>query len=198
MGYATGIGFLFGCIMAMVGSAQQIFAEAYGLGPWFPAAFALMAASMGVAGFINSALVVRFGMHRISHLGMLGLVALGLLQFGGAALFSGHPPLIWFGLVLASSQFLLGLTFPNLNALAMEPLAKVAGTGASLIGVYTTVLGAVCGLVIGQLYDGSVLPLSLGYLLLAIATTGIITWTERGTLFRARHPDPVPARSGEV
>ena len=188
-GYATAVGLLFGAVMAMVGSAQQVFAEAYGLGPWFPLAFALLAASMGIAGFVNSTVVRRYGMRRISHGSLLTLVGLGLVQVAAALFFSGHPPLLLFGVILAASQFMLGLSFPNFNALAMEPLGRIAGTASSLIGVYTTVLGALCGFIIGGAYDGTVIPLAAGYFVLASLTLGVVLATERGRLFRPHGPD---------
>lgn len=189
MGYATAVGCLFGCVMSLVGSAQQIFTETYGLGSLFPVAFALLAAAMGAAGFVNSSLVRRFGMRRISHLCLLVFVGLGAVQVGAALVFSGHTPLPLFGLVLAGSQFMLGMTFPNFNALAMEPLGKVAGTASALIGVYTTVAGAFCGVLVGASFSGSVMPLSLGYLLFGTGALAIVLWTERGRLFVPHHPD---------
>ncbi|TDR94796.1 multidrug effflux MFS transporter [Enterovirga rhinocerotis] len=187
VGYATAVGLMFGCVMAMVGSSQQIFTETFGLGHLFPLAFALVASAQGVAAIVNSALVGRFGMRRISHLSVVVLTTLGLLQLIFAWSFDGRPPLLLFGLILACSQFLLGLAFPNFNALAMEPLGRVAGTGSSLVGVYTTVMGSLCGLAIGAAFDGTVLPITAGYLALTIAALAVILVTERGRLFGAHH-----------
>lgn len=186
-GYATATGLLFGCVMGMVGSAQQIFAELYELGPWFPLAFAIAAGSMGAASLVNSKLVGRFGMHRISHASIILLTVLGLIQIGGALAYGGKPPLLFFGIVLAASQFLLGMAFPNFNALAMEPLGRVAGTGSSLLGVYTTLLGVACGGAIGASFDRSVIPISFGYCALAFCALLVILVTERGRLFRAHN-----------
>ena len=183
MGYATAVGLLFGCVMTMVGSAQQIFTETYGLGALFPVAFGVLATSMGAAALVNSGAVRRFGMRRISHASMLLFVVLAVVQVGCALLTAGRPPLWLFGGLLAGSQFLLGLSFPNFNALAMEPLGKVAGTASSLIGVYTTVIGALCGLVIGGAFNGTVLPIAFGYLALGTLAAAIVAWTERGRLF---------------
>ena len=61
-GYATAVGLMFGCVMSMVGSAQQIFTETYGLGALFPLAFGLLATSMGLAAIVNARIVRRFGM----------------------------------------------------------------------------------------------------------------------------------------
>ena len=192
MGYATAVAFLFGCVMTMVGSAQQIFAETYGLGALFPVAFGVMAASMGLAGFANSAAVRRLGMRRISHTSLIVLVGLGAVQVACALAFAGHTPIWLFGILLSLSQFCLGLSFPNFNALAMEPLGKIAGTASSLIGVYTTIIGALCGLVIGGAYDGTMLPLAVGYFVLACLSLAVVLQTERGRLFVTRHVDPTP------
>ena len=187
VGYATVVGLLFGCVMSLVGSAQQIFAEAYGLGAWFPLAFALCAGSMGGAAVVNASAVGRFGMRRISHTSIVALVLLGAVQLGAAILWGGRPPLALFGILLCVSQFFLGLSFPNCNALAMEPLARIAGTGSSLLGVYTTVFGALCGLLIGALYNGGVLPIAVGYFVLPVMALVAAVVTERGRLFVAHH-----------
>ena len=53
--------------------------------------------------------------------------------------------------------------FGNLNALAMEPLGHMAGLGAALIGAISTFISLPFGWLIGQLYDGTVLPLVGGF-----------------------------------
>ena len=191
LGYSTGFGLMFGTIMAYVGSAQQIFAEdVYGLGGLFPVAFGLIAVTMGFASLLNSRLVRRYGMHRISHTSMLAFLALSLLQCAFAFLYQGRPPLLLFGGILALSQFVNSLTMPNFNALAMEQLGRIAGTASSLIGFYTTFLGAICGAAIGQLYNGTVIPLAIGYATLSIAIVAVVLVTERGRLFHATLPEP--------
>ena len=191
-GYATAVGLLFGSIMGMVGSSQQIFAEVYALGAWFPLAFGLLASVMGAASLTNSAAVRRFGMHRISHASLIGFVLCNVVQVGVALAWSGVPPLALFGGLLAVSQYLAGLAFPNFNALSMEPLGRIAGTASSLIGFYTTVIGVTCGLVIGGSFNGSVLPLAVGYLALGSVALAVVLWTERGRLFHHRYRDPTP------
>jgi DHA1 family bicyclomycin/chloramphenicol resistance-like MFS transporter len=71
----------------------------------------------------------------------------------------------------------------------MEPLGRIAGTASSLIGFYTTLIGAICGAVVGQHYDGTVIPLALGYLALSFATVAVVLGTERGTLFGQKHAE---------
>jgi DHA1 family bicyclomycin/chloramphenicol resistance-like MFS transporter len=188
IGYATAFGLSFGCVMGYVGSSQQIFgSDIYGLGRLFPLAFGSIAAAMGAAALVNSRLVVRFGMRRISHAGLIALIALSIVNVAVALIFEGRPPLLLFAAILAGSQFLVMLIMPNFNTMAMEPQAEIAGTASSLIGFYTTLVGALLGLVVGQLYNGTVIPLASGYLCLSGTAILVVLWTERGVLFRPQN-----------
>src|SRR5882724_4466081 len=64
--YTLGMSVMFGGIMAYVGMVQQTFGEVFHRGNLMPAMFALCATTMGVAAFLNSRIVERFGMRRIS------------------------------------------------------------------------------------------------------------------------------------
>ena len=54
-------------MVSFVFSSQQIFTEVYGLGRYFPLAFAAAATGVAIAGFLNSRIVGRVGMRVISH-----------------------------------------------------------------------------------------------------------------------------------
>ncbi|HEX2552696.1 MAG TPA: multidrug effflux MFS transporter [Microvirga sp.] len=191
MGYSTGVAALFGAIIGYVGSSQQIFeTEVYALGPLFPVAFGIIAGVMGVASVVNAALVRRLGMRRLSHASTLGFVAVGALQWAAAAFYDGRPPLAVFGLGLAASHFLAAIAMSNFNAMAMEPLGAVAGTASSVLGFYTTLAGALLGLLIGQAFDATVLPLTFGYFALGAVCLVAVLWAEGGVLFRPHNPDP--------
>jgi DHA1 family bicyclomycin/chloramphenicol resistance-like MFS transporter len=71
----------------------------------------------------------------------------------------------------------------NFNALAMDPLGHVAGTASSVVSSLQTILGGALGAIVGLLYDGTVLPLSLAFLVLSLMSFGIIVLTERNRLF---------------
>lgn len=193
LGYATAMGLMMGSLMGYIGSAQQIFeTEVYGLGDWFPVAFALVAMFMGLASFLNASLVRRLGMRKLSHAGLLGYTVMAALQLVCALIYDGVPPLLLFGALLGASQFLFSLTMPNFNAMAMEPVGHIAGTASSFIGFYTTLLGALLGLVVGQAFNGTVIPLSAGYLVFGLMCIGTVLWAEKGRLFAAQHG---PART---
>ncbi|MCJ2037189.1 multidrug effflux MFS transporter [Methylobacterium sp. J-068] len=185
VGYATALGLLTGCIMGYVGSAQQVFDTGlYHLGALFPLAFGLVAGSMGAATLVNARLVRRLGMRPLSHAGLSLFVVVAVIQVVAGLAYHGHPPLALFLAILAANQFLISFAMPNFNALALQPLGEIAGTASSFLGFYTTILGAFCGYLIGQSFDGSVLPIGLGYAVLGALALAVVAWTERGRLFR--------------
>ncbi len=185
VGYATALGLMTGCIMGYVGSAQQLFDTGlYHLGSLFPLAFGLVAGAMGVATLINARVVRRLGMRAMSHSGVIAFTLVGLVQIAAGLAYQGHPPLALFLSILAVNQFLISFATPNFNALALEPLGAIAGTASSFLGFYTTILGAFCGFLIGQAFDGSVMPVAVGYASLGALSLLVVAWTERGRLFR--------------
>jgi len=60
----------------------------------------------------------------------------------------------------------------------MEPLGKVAGTGASIVGAFSTLIGAILGTITGLRYDGTLLPLVEGFILWVGISLVIIFYTE--------------------
>ncbi|WP_244470230.1 multidrug effflux MFS transporter [Microvirga vignae] len=190
IGYATAMALMMGCLMSYIGSAQQIFeTEVYGLGAMFPLVFGCIAAFMGAASFTNATLVRRLGMRRLSHIGICGFALVAAVQLGVAVLYDGRPPLLLYAAIFAVNQFLYSLTVPNFNSIAMVPLAALAGTASSFIGAYTTLVGALFGLVIGRSFNGTVIPLSIGYLCLGTACLVVVLWIEKGRLFLRSQPE---------
>ena len=127
-------------------------------------------------------------MRLLSHSALLGFVALSAV-WSVLAYFDALP--LWLFIALqAPIMFLFGLTGTNFNSLAMEPLGKVAGTAASVFGFMQTAGGALLGTLIGQSYEGTVLPIALGYLIFGSISVVLVLIAENGTLFQAHH-DPI-------
>ena len=181
VGYALASGLFFGALFGFIASAQPILADLYGLGPWFPVVFGAVAFFIAVAAFINALLVGRFGMRAMAHGAVILFTTVSLVLAAMAS--QGPVPLPVFLGSIATAMMLVGLVFSNFNALAMEPQGAAAGIASSLIGGVTTLIGASCGYVIGQAYDGTVLPLATGYAASGVATLTVLLITERGRLF---------------
>jgi DHA1 family bicyclomycin/chloramphenicol resistance-like MFS transporter len=173
--------FLFGAMFGFITASQQIFAELYGLGALFPVAFAVMASMMAVSSFLNSRIVKRFGMRRLSHLAIL--IYLGMSSLWLILALAGPMPFpLFFGMIIVI-QFFFGWAASNMNSLSMEPLGAVAGTAASVFGFMQTVGGAVLGTTIGQQFNGTLVPNATGYVLMGSLVLGCILIAEKGKLF---------------
>lgn len=197
--------FLFGAMFGFISSSQQVFVDIYGLGPWFPVAFAVMASTMAVASFMNSRIVRRFGMRRLSHGAILIYIAMSVVLL--AISLTGHLGFWLFAPIVLVIQVAFGLAASNMNSLSMEPLGAVAGTAASVFGFIQTVGGALLGTYIGQNFDGTVTPIALGYVSMGTSVLICVLIAEKGRLFgvgaeyaaaeaAARRPQQTESRSG--
>ena len=66
-GYMCASGVIFGALFAFVAASEQIFTDVFGQHETFALWFAGVAASLAAANFLNSRIVEKFGMRRISH-----------------------------------------------------------------------------------------------------------------------------------
>jgi MFS transporter, DHA1 family, multidrug resistance protein len=181
LGYALAAGGVQGSLFAFVFCAQQVFTEIYKLGHYFPVAFAAIAIGIAVAGFLNARFVGRLGMRVISHGALVGFVAVAGIMLAAVKL--QVLPLPLFMALAALMMFAFGLMFANFTALAMEPHGHIAGTASSLYGSITTLLGIGIGMVIGQDYDGTLLPFATGFFLCTLASLAVVLVVEKGRLF---------------
>lgn len=157
-----------GSFMVYLSTSQQIFQVQYDLGEYFPYIFASLATTIGLATFLNSAIVMRFGMWNLVHIALLAFVCISLVYV--ILFWSGiNPPIeilmLFLMLQFASVAFLFG----NYRALAMEPMGHIAGIGAALNGFISTIMAVPIANFIGSFVKTSVLPLFIGFLI-----TGII------------------------
>ncbi len=153
VGYMLAQMMLQSALYGFINSIEQIFADSFHAARLMPTVFAGIAVMMALASLINSRIVERLGTRRVSHTALLGFVAMELVHFG--ITLSGHETLITFALCQAITMFCFGLSMANFGAMAMEPMAEIAGTAASVQGFTSTVGGAVLGFGIGQSFDGT-------------------------------------------
>jgi DHA1 family bicyclomycin/chloramphenicol resistance-like MFS transporter len=173
--------FLFAALFGFISTSQQIYVEIYDLGVYFPVAFAAMAGLMAVSSFLNSRIVARYGMRRLSHFALL--VYTGMAAVLLTLSMAGFMPLWLFFSLLSVIMFMFGWAASNMNSLSMEPLGAVAGTASSVFGFIQTVGGALIGSFIGQQFDGTVVPVATGYFAMGTLAIVCVLVAERGRLF---------------
>jgi len=114
-------GFITGSFMVYLSTSQQIFEQQYNLAELFPYIFASLAISVGLATFLNSRLVLKYGMWRIAYLATIAYASISVLYV--VIFWSGINPSIEILIGFFALQFFaIGFLFGNLRALAMEPL----------------------------------------------------------------------------
>ena len=186
-GYMLASGVIFGSLMAYISASEQIFNDVFKVPELFTICFAVIAASMSVATFTNSTLVEKLGQRLISHIAIIGFTLFALILVLVTLAFG--PNLISF-MILFSLVFMnFGFMGPNFNSMAMEPLGKIAGTASALLGFASTTMAAMIGGTIAHQYNGSIIPVLWGFVILGALSLVIVFWTEHYSLFGTKNKE---------
>lgn len=167
----------FGQMFALLSSAQQLFVETYGTGENFPRWFALMALLSGTGTVLNARHVMRLGMRRIVAMAYrMQVVVSGVmvvLVFGDLLPEALRFPAFFIWAV--SVFFMAGVTFGNLNAMALQQMGHVAGMAASVVAAVSTIGAVLIAAPVGLAYDGTARPIILATLI----CSGLALWLMR-------------------
>jgi DHA1 family bicyclomycin/chloramphenicol resistance-like MFS transporter len=173
MGYTVALSLALGGWMGYLNSARQIFQDIYAVGPWFPFYFAVGGVSFATFAVLNARLVRTIPVKTLCYGGILtiGIVSAAL---SASSAWLGTPPLQVFLLYVFVLFSCLGLTFSNLISLAMEPLGQIAGVASGVISSISWLSGALLGMIIGQYFDGSLVPVTLGLTIVCALTLAVL------------------------
>lgn len=179
IGYTLAVGSIFGSFICYLGTSQQIFAEQYDQGEYFAVWFGVFAVAIAIAMLLNAKLVMRYGMRNLSKWALRASILLSALFLLASVLMQGHPPLWLLGAYLFANFFCSGILFGNYNAIALEPMGRIAGMAAAISGALSSLVAIVTGSIVGQMYDGTVVPLAAGFTVLGLAALALTEWAER-------------------
>lgn len=186
-GYTMMAGLTFGSFVGYLISAPQIFLQQYHTGGGsFALYFGMLAAFIGAASLVNARLVMAWGMHLLCRIALITICGLSLAFFCWAWAVAGQPPLWALMVYLGVTFFCVGILFGNFNAMALEPFGHIAGVASAVVGSLTTFISLGLGTLIGQSFDGTVLPLVGGFAGLAIAALAMMRWAEAPARTAAR------------
>ena len=180
MVYVITLVFAFAPLFAWLSNLPMIFADVYDRADSFPIWFGMTALVAGSASLVNSKLVMRLGMKRIATMAFTWQACVSVLFL---SLLQVDLPAPWgfalFFAFMCSAFFSIGLTFGNLNALALQPLGHMAGIGASVVQSLSTVGSVLVAVPISLAYDGSPVPLVTGMAFCACAALGLMLIARR-------------------
>jgi DHA1 family bicyclomycin/chloramphenicol resistance-like MFS transporter len=161
--YAIISGIIFGAFLGYLSSAQQILQIQYELRDSFPLYFGGLALVIGVSSITNSKLVMRFRMEVLCQTALITVTVTSFFFLMYVNYLPADPDLTILMIFLLIVFFNVGILFGNLNTLAVQPLGHIAGIGTSIVGSVQTMFSVALGGVIGQLYNGTVIPLISGF-----------------------------------
>lgn len=159
LGYILGGGVTFGALFAFLSGAPFVFIEFYGVAPeHLGFIFTLNVLGVMGGGWLNAKLVVTQGVREMMTIGVWLLFAGAILLF---ILIATNVFGVWgaiFGIVI----FTLPLNLINANAAAgaLEFFPNNAGTASAVVGAVRYGCGAVSGVCVGLLHDGTAMPMA--------------------------------------
>jgi DHA1 family bicyclomycin/chloramphenicol resistance-like MFS transporter len=181
LGYTLASALVFGGFMGFLNSVQQIVTDIFGRPDLIAVVFACVAGPLALTSWLNSRLVERFGARRLALVAGSLFLALAATHLLVTLQFGAH--IVPFTLLMALTMGCFGLIGANLGSLAMEEMGPIAGTASAIQGTIGTIGAALIGLLIGQLFNGTLIPLMLG-LTLASGVALLISWlTDRGSTY---------------
>lgn len=150
----------FGQMFSLLSSSQQLFVDTYGKVDSFPLWFAAVALLSGTSSILNAKFVTRYGMRRIAKWAYMMQVGVSttMLILVGLNLLPASLAFPAFFIWMVSVFFMAGVTFGNLNALALQPMGHIAGMAASIVAAISTIASTLIAGPVGLLYDGTALP----------------------------------------
>lgn len=169
-----------GAIFSYIVATPQIFGELYGLGDNFIYAFMAAAAALAASSILNGKLVKTVVLRKIVHRALAAFLILSIIFF--IISYFSHMPFLLMLIINMGTMFLFGFVITNTTAIALEPMGHIAGTASAVVNTISVSVGALIGGTIGQLYDGTLVPMATGYLILAVVAIGAAFWGERGSL----------------
>jgi len=181
MGYMLATGVIMGSMISFITSVQPIMFDIFDAKAIFPIAFAGMAGSLGLGSFFNSRLVERLGARRLSQ----GALICFILCAGVHSLVAwlGYESLISFLLLQSVTMLFFAFSGSNFGSISMEPFARGAGLASSFQAFLTSLLSSLLGAFVASHYNGTTLPLALGFFCFGSVALLLVAWAEGWTLF---------------
>jgi DHA1 family bicyclomycin/chloramphenicol resistance-like MFS transporter len=183
--YMLASGFIFGSFIGYLSSSQQLLQVHYQLGEQFALYFGVLALAVGLSSFANSKLVMRYKMVNLCLVSLTGLLAFSTMFLVYCLVITGEPALLVLMMYLSATFFCFGILFGNLNALAVQSLGHIAGVATSVISSIQTLISVFIGGYIGYLYNGSVMPLTIGFLICALLSIILVLMAKQNSKLSA-------------
>lgn len=191
--YTVAMMFSFGAFFSYIASSELLIGDVFDRGDLFPWVYGGVTALMSIAMVVNAALVESLTTERVVVMTLAIYLASALVLTIGTLAGEGIPGFTLFLVTLSVIAAMHGLLVSNLNSLSLDPMGDQAGTAGSIVGSVSTGGGALLGSLIDRAYDGTVVPLSAGFV--GAATVALVLCLMAG---RAKEANPTGHRPPET
>lgn len=185
IGYTLAMTCITGALFGFINSSQQIFFDVFEAPHLFTTVFGLVAGGIAVASLLNARLVEKLGSRLISHTALIGFIVMAAIH--SVVNLMGLETIWTFAVLQGLTMFFFGFIAGNFGSMAMEKMGHIAGTASSAQGFISTTLGASFGFLIGQQFNGSATPMTLGFVGLGLLALTFVLLAEKGRLFSGRN-----------
>lgn len=178
-------GLIFGIMITYISTAQHIFQDIYNLGTQFPLYFGSLAFTIGLASFVNSFLLKRYGIIRLTKTS-LTTMSISSIIFASYLTISHTttPSLVLLMIFFAVFFFCLGLLFGNLNTLALSPLGHIAGIAASVIGSVQNFVSVLVGVFIASIFHNNFITLVICFAVVTSTSLAIFKFGDYKKIYQ--------------
>lgn len=172
-------GFGIASFMAFIGSSSFVYQNHYGLSPTlYSLAFSVNAVGFFAASQATGWLVRRLGLNGVVRYSVYGFTA-GMVVL--LALFlAGLDSFVVLAVLMFIAFTFLGVALPTTGVMAMEEHGEIAGTASALMGTLQTITGAAVMGVVGLFFNGTALPMVIGFAACAVIAFVLTQLTIRG------------------
>jgi MFS transporter, DHA1 family, multidrug resistance protein len=178
LGYTVANGFIFAGFNIFLATSQQVIGEQYAQGSAFPLWFACLAFGIAVAMILNGKYVKIIGLRRISNWATIAFLANWVAVLIACLLTAGQPPFAIMMVFFFISFFCSGMTFGNYQAIALEPMGRIAGMAAAISGAMSSLMAIVFGGFAARFYEGTITPIAIAFVVYAAAALAMTNWAE--------------------
>jgi MFS transporter, DHA1 family, multidrug resistance protein len=179
--YMLASGIVQGAIFGFLTSSQPIIDKVFGARAYFGLCFAIISIGVASSNLGNARIVERFGARRVSHSALIGFIVIAIMQWIASIYIPKSLPV--FLTLLTLNMSMLGFMGSNFGSIAMQPFGAMAGAASSFQNFARVLLASFIGATIGGCFNGTAMPMALGYLGCGIGAFIMVLWGEKGRLF---------------
>ncbi len=175
MAVTVAAGCIYGALMGYVNSSEQIFHGVFETGALYPVWFGALAIFMAAATITNRVLLKTHSMRAICSMALVVHCLWSALALTAECATSGLSLSVFLA-CNAVTLFALGLTFGNVSAMALHPFGAIAGAAAAVQATVQTLVSLCAAAIIGNLFDGTLVPVLAGYLVMGMVALGLMRY----------------------